>query len=91
MNVSLATQTTLEFKPLTQTEQILEYLTNPVGARISTWIAYEKFHCTCLAQRIYDLKKSALIFNVKDIFKICEETVNKNGKHFSEYWLERIS
>lgn len=91
MNVSLATQTTLEFKPLPQIKQILNYMLNPVGTRISTWIAYEKFHCTCLAQRIFDLKKIAYAKNWIDsnlIFK--EETVFKNGKHFTEYWLERI-
>lgn len=89
MNISLATQTALEFKPKTQTEKILDYLLNPVGTRISTWIAYEKFHCTCLAQRIYDIKKSAWYWSGNFNYTLKEELVNKNGKHFSEYWLEK--
>lgn len=90
MNISLQLQQSLEFKPLTHSQQILDFLTNPVGTKISTWVAYEKFHITCLAQRIYDLKIEIKRLHGFENFVIKSEMVYKNNKHFTEYWLERI-
>lgn len=87
MNMQLNTQTTLEFKPKTQTEMILEYLLQ--GNKISTWIAFTKFRCTCLAQRIYDIRKSEWYNSGNCKLKLKEETVKNNGKHYKEYWIER--
>ena len=63
------------------------------GRRISTWIAYEKFHCTTICQRIPDLRKkletNPLILNGREYF-INDELVTKDGKTFSEYWIEPV-
>lgn len=93
MNINLSTQlqTSLEFNQLSQTEQIINYLTNPVGERIDTWTAINQFHCTCLAQRIFDIRTRLEYRHIRDEYIIHSETTKRNGKHFTEYWFERIN
>ena len=79
---------------MSQAEQILEYMMMVPGRRISTWLAYEKFHCTTLAQRIADLRKEItkekpLLLNGINYF-IDDELVTRDGKTFSEYWLAPV-
>lgn len=50
------------------------------GATTSKWESYERYQITCLAQRIYDLRKAGL--------KIQGKSVTKNGKRFEIYWIE---
>lgn len=50
------------------------------GATISKWESYERYQITCLAQRIYDLRKAGV--------KIQSKSVAKNGKRFELYWIE---
>jgi hypothetical protein len=79
---------------MSQSEQILEYMMMIPGRRISTWIAYERFNCTTLAQRIADLririndKKPLLLNGVK--YFIDDKLVTRDNKTFSEYWLEPV-
>ena len=78
---------------MSQCQTILEYLIMVPGRRISTWIAYENWHITTLAQRVqdlrHDLKTKPLILNgIK--YEIKDELVTKNGKTFSEYFLSPV-
>ena len=50
------------------------------GHSIDTWQAYKLYNITCLAQRIHDLRKAGLTIQSK--------MVTRNGKSFSEYWVE---
>lgn len=50
------------------------------GHTIDTWQAYKLYTITCLAQRIYDLKKAGV--------PILSKMVARNGKRFSVYWIE---
>jgi len=74
---------------MSQKDKILQYMLEQPGRRISTWIAYEYWHCTTLAQRIADLRKEEIVEN-GILYKICDELVYKQGKNFSEYWLEPV-
>ena len=49
------------------------------GHDIDTWKAYKLLTITCLAQRIYDLKKAGV--------PILSKMVARNGKRFSVYWI----
>ena len=51
------------------------------GRTIDTWQAYKIYNMTCLAQRIHDLRKSGLAIESK--------IVTRNGKSFSEYWIDQ--
>lgn len=51
------------------------------GATISTWEAYERYQITCLAQRIYDLRKAGMAIHSKSTLK--------NGKRFNLYWFDK--
>lgn len=62
----------------TQTDIIKAHLMR--GETISKWQSYESYQITCLAQRIYDLRKAGL--------KIKGKSVKKNGKRFELYWIE---
>lgn len=62
---------------LTQSDIILNHLLT--GERISTWIAYERYHITVLSQRISDLRQSGI--------PIQSVLVKTDGKQYSEYWL----
>jgi len=88
MNLQLNLELNQAVKPKSQTEQIIDYLTSPVGTTIDTWTAYEQFKCTCLAQRIYDLQVQPEYKEFRIKYQICKETKTRNGKHFTEYWLE---
>lgn len=64
------------------------------GRRISTWIAYDEWHCTTLAQRMADIKDDIdhgkrIIMNGIE-YEVRDELVTRNGSNFSEYWLEPI-
>ena len=78
---------------MSQKDKILEYLIVVPGRRISTWIAYENWHITTLAQRIqdlrHDMKIEPLFINRVEYF-INDELVSKNGSTFSEYWIEPV-
>lgn len=78
---------------MSQVNDILNYLIAIPGRKISTWIAYERFHCTTLAVRIQDirhkLKAEPLILHGKKYF-INDELVTRDGKTFSEYWIEPV-
>lgn len=82
---------------MSQCIDILDYmkrqLFNPSMPRISTWIAIEEYGCTVICQRIPDLRKKLrkepLIINDVEYF-IYDELVTRDGKSFSEYWLEPI-
>ena len=50
------------------------------GHDIDTWKAYKLLTITCLAQRIYDLKKAGI--------PVVSKMVARNGKRFSVYWIE---
>lgn len=50
------------------------------GSVIDTWQAYKLYNITCLAQRIHDLRKAGL--------SVQSKMVTRNGKSFSEYWVE---
>lgn len=50
------------------------------GHDIDTWQAYKLLTITCLAQRIYDLKKAGV--------PILSKMVTRNGKRFCVYWIE---
>lgn len=50
------------------------------GHTIDTWQAYKLYTITCLAQRIYDLKKAGI--------PVVSKMVTRNGKRFSVYWIE---
>ncbi len=77
---------------MSQCSDILNYLIAVPGRRIDTWKSYELFHCTTLAVRIqdlrHDLKIKPLIINNQEYF-IKDELVTKNGKTYSEYYLEK--
>ncbi len=79
---------------MSQSDQILEYMLMIPGRRISTWIAYEKFHCTTICQRIPEirekLKTKPLISNGIQ-YEIKDELVTKNGSTFSEYYLSPVN
>lgn len=78
---------------MSQADQILQYLMAVPGRRISTWIAYERFNITTLAQRIQDLRHDAKIkpITLNGIeYYIDDELVTVKGKTFSEYWLEPV-
>lgn len=62
---------------LTQSDIILSHLLT--GERISTWIAYERYHITVLSQRISDLRQSGI--------PIQSVLVKTDGRQYSEYWL----
>ena len=49
------------------------------GHDIDTWQAYKLLKITCLAQRIYDLKKAGM--------PIQSKMVTKNSKTYSIYWM----
>lgn len=51
------------------------------GQTIDTWQAYKIYNMTCLAQRIHDLRKTGLSIESK--------MVTRNGKSFSEYWIDQ--
>ena len=78
---------------MSQADQILEYMIMIPGRRISTWIAYELFHCTTICQRIPDIRKKLeahpLILNGIQ-YEVKDELVTRNGKTFSEYWIEPV-
>jgi hypothetical protein len=67
------------FTTRSQAEEILAYLRT--GKSISPLEALEKFGCFRLGGRIYDLKKEG--------YKIITNRVERNGKRFAEYRLER--
>ena len=69
---------------MSQVNEILNYMYEE--GRISTWIAYERFRCTTLAQRIADLKKKRIILDGQE-YEIKDELINRNGKTYSEYFL----
>ena len=50
------------------------------GATISKWDSYERYQITCLAQRVYDLRRADV--------QIQGKSVTKNGKRFELYWIE---
>ena len=60
-----------------QKELIREYLKK--GKRITPLETLKKFGCFRLGARIYELKKE---------MDIHSRLVTKNGKRFSEYWIE---
>lgn len=62
----------------TQTDIIKAHLMR--GETLSKWESYERYQITCLAQRIYDLRKAGV--------KIKGKSVAKNGKRFELYWIE---
>lgn len=64
-------------RPKTHSQLILEHL--QANQTISTWQAYELYNITCLAQRIFDLRRCG--------YNIASELVTVNGKTFSNYWL----
>lgn len=70
--------TTRQTPLLTQNDTIKEHLL--AGKRISTWQAYQLYNITCLAQRIHDLRSTGIA--------IQSEMVTREGKRFSEYWLD---
>ncbi len=76
---------------MSQADQILEFMMMIPGRKISTWIAYERFHCTTLAQRIADLKAKCSVIHLNGKkYHIMDELVTRDGKTFSEYWLEPV-
>ena len=71
--------TTLRHTPIkSQNDKIKEHML--AGHTIDTWQAYKLYTITCLAQRIYDLKKSGV--------PILSKMVTRNGKRFCIYWVE---
>jgi hypothetical protein len=75
---------------MSQVDQIFNYMLAIPGRRISTWIAYEQFRCTTICQRIADLKKRQPFQINNRQFIIKDELVTKDGKTYSEYWLEPV-
>ena len=61
-----------------QNERVKEHMLS--GHTIDTWQAYKLYTITCLAQRIYDLKKAGI--------PVVSKMVARNGKRFSVYWIE---
>lgn len=61
-----------------QNERVKAYML--AGHEIDTWQAYKLYTITCLAQRIYDLKKAGV--------PILSKMVNRNGKRFCVYWIK---
>lgn len=61
----------------THSQLILEHM--QANQKISTWQAYETYRITCLAQRIFDLRRQG--------YNIESELVTVDGKTFSNYWL----
>lgn len=62
----------------TQNDKVKEHML--AGRTINTWQAYKLYTITCLAQRIYDLKKAGI--------PVVSKMVARNGKRFSVYWIE---
>ena len=62
----------------TQNDKVKEHML--AGHTIDTWQAYKLYTITCLAQRIYDLKKAGI--------PVVSKMVTRNGKRFSVYWIE---
>ena len=62
---------------MTQNQAILSFLQQ--GNSITPILALEKFGCFRLGARIYDLKHQG--------YNIQSKLVEKNKKHFEEYWL----
>lgn len=62
----------------TQNDKVKEHML--AGHTIDTWQAYKLYTITCLAQRIYDLKKAGI--------PVVSKMVARNGKRFSVYWIE---
>ena len=70
---------TLRHTPIkSQSDKVKEHML--AGNTIDTWQAYKLYKITCLAQRIYDLKKAGL--------SILSKIITRNGKTFSIYWIE---
>lgn len=61
----------------TQNDKVKEHML--AGHTIDTWQAYKLYTITCLAQRIYDLKKAGI--------PVVSKMVTRNGKRFSVYWI----
>lgn len=71
--------TTPRHMPLkSQNVKVKEHMLS--GHTIDTWQAYKLYTITCLAQRIYDLKKAGI--------PVVSKMVARNGKRFSVYWIE---
>lgn len=70
--------TTPRHMPLkSQNDRVKEHML--AGHDIDTWKAYKLLTITCLAQRIYDLKKAGV--------PIASKMVTQNGKRFCVYWI----
>lgn len=60
-------------------EHLIEWLNNDKS--ITKWEAYEMWHLTTLAQRIYDLREKG--------YPIQSERIrHDNGNYYSKYWLD---
>ena len=58
---------------------LIEWLNNDKS--ITKWEAYEMWHLTTLAQRIYDLREKG--------YPIQSERIrHDNGNYYSKYWLD---
>lgn len=66
-------------KAQAQTKEILRYLQS--GRALTPLEALERFGCFRLGARIYDLKKQG--------YDIRTDTIQKNGKQFASYSLEK--
>lgn len=70
---------TLKHTPIkSQNERVKAHML--AGHTIDTWQAYKLHTITCLAQRIYDLKKAGV--------PILSKMVTQNGKRFCVYWID---
>ncbi len=63
-----------------QSQRILDFML--AGNRIDPMTALTMFGCFRLGGRIYDLKKLG--------HPVQSELVKRNGKKFSEYWIDRV-
>jgi hypothetical protein len=64
---------------ISQTEQIREYLKS--GKKLTQLGAIARFGCLRLGARIHELRH--------DGEPICSRLIQKNGKHFAEYFIAK--